>query len=336
MAILRVVRVPPESLPSQNLYIMALTEATIGAIGSAAAAAIGTGASAAAQSSLNKKTREFNREEAEKQRLWSEKMFNEQNAWNYEMWLRQNEYNNPENQLARLRDAGLNPLYYGLDGSSAGDLSAAQPLGYERATVGNQVNPLSGFEDVAMKVAQIANIQADTAKKNNENLTETQRREKLVAEIEVTKQELQNKLADEKLTDAQRREIEKGLEWTDRLNEAVLAEKKANAALSESQKNRIDELLEGEKIIQAKTIQDFDEKWKKIHAEIGKIAKETGLAQLDIENYALNHLNNGFMGTGLSLNNVIRGFAAGSHGHKDGHGYGGESTDPMQIAREGQ
>lgn len=44
-----------------------MTEAAIGAIGSAAAAAIGAGGSAAAQSSLNKKTREFNREEAEKQ-----------------------------------------------------------------------------------------------------------------------------------------------------------------------------------------------------------------------------------------------------------------------------
>ena len=310
--------------------------ATTAALIGGAASLIGAGTSAAGQSSLNKKTRDFNREEAEKQRLWSEKMYNEQNAWNYEMWMKQNEYNSPEAQVERLRAAGLNPLNYGLDGSSAGDLSAAQPLGYERATVGNQVNPLSGFEDVAMKVAQIANIQADTAKKNNENLTETQRREKLIAEIEVTKQELQNKLAGEKLTDAQRREIEKGLEWTDRLNEAVLAEKKANAALSEAQKKRIDELLEGEKIIQAKTIQDFDEKWKKLHAEIGKIAKETGLAQLDIENYAINHLNNGFMGTGLSLNNIIRGLSSGKNGHPDGHGYGGENTDPMQLAREGQ
>ena len=152
----------------------------------AAASVIGAGTSAVAQSSLNKKTREFNREEAEKQRLWSEKMYNEQNAWNYEMWLKQNEYNTPDAQVQRLRDAGLNPLYYGLDGSSAGDLSAAQPLGYERAQVGNQVNPFSGFEDLAMKVAQVSNIQADTALKGQETLTEVQKREKIQSEIAET------------------------------------------------------------------------------------------------------------------------------------------------------
>lgn len=297
---------------------MALTEATIGAIGSAAATAIGAGASGVAQSSLNKKTRKFNAEEAEKQRLWSEKMYNEQNAWNYEMWQKQNEYNSPTAQYERLREAGLNPLFYGLDGTgNAGDLSAAQPLGYERASVGNQVNPLSGFEDVAMKIAQIANIQADTAKKNNENLTETQRREKLIAEIDVTKQELKNKLAEEGLTESKRKEIEKGLEWADRLNEAILAEKEAKAKLDNSQQKRIEELLDGEKLIQSKTIEDFDHKWSKIRAEIAKMAKETGLLEKDIENYALNHANNGFMGTGLSFQNLFRALISSGRGSKE-------------------
>lgn len=305
---------------------MALTEAAIGAIGSAAAAGIGTGASAVAQSSLNKKTREFNREEAEKQRLWSEKMYNEQNAWNYDMWLKQNEYNSPEAQVQRMREAGLNPMFYGLDGSSAGDVSAAQPLGYERAQVGNQVNPLSGFEDVAMKVAQIANIQADTAKKNNENLTETQRREKLIAEIDTTKQELKNKLAEEGLTEAKRKEIEKGLEWADRLNEAILAEKEAKAKLDNSQQKRIEELLEGEKLIQTKTLEDFDHKWSKIRAEIAKMAKETGLLQKDIENYAINHASNGFMGTGISLQNLIRGVNSSKGNKKTALGSALDST----------
>lgn len=282
-------------------------DAAAGAIIGGAATVIGAGTSAVAQSSLNKKTREFNREEAEKQRLWSEEMYNRQNAWNYEMWQKQNEYNSPTAQVERLRDAGLNPLYYGLDGSSAGDLSAAQPLGYERATIQNQVNPIGNAQDVAMRIAQIANIQADTAKKGEETKSEVQRREKVQAEIEVTKQDLKNKLAEEKLTDIQRENIQKSIDWCDRLNEAVVAERDANAALNKSTKKRIDELLEGEKLLQSKTLQDFDEKWNKIRAEIKKIAKETGLLQLDIENYALNHANNGFMGTGLSINNLIRG-----------------------------
>lgn len=37
------------------------------------------------------------------------RIFQEQNAWNEEMWNKQNEYNLPENQVARLKAAGVNP-----------------------------------------------------------------------------------------------------------------------------------------------------------------------------------------------------------------------------------
>lgn len=126
-----------------------VTSALIGA----GASALAGGTSAVAQSSLNKKTREFNREEAEKQRAWNEAMADKQNAWNFEMWMKQNEYNSPTAQVERLRDAGLNPLYYGLDGSSAGQLSAAQPLGYERAKMDNQPNPFEGLGKSAVEGA---------------------------------------------------------------------------------------------------------------------------------------------------------------------------------------
>ena len=272
-----------------------------------AATVIGAGASAAGQASLNKKTREFNREEAEKQRQWNENMADKQNAWNYEMWMKEQEYNSPANQMQRLLDAGLNPMFYGLDGNSTSQApQAAQPLGYDRATMSNMANPMSSIGDVATKVAQIANIQADTAKKNNENLTETQRREKLVADIEEVRQEIKNKIAEEGLTKTQQDKLNKDIEWLDRLNQATLAEKESNARLNDSQKKRIDELLEGEKIIQSKTIEDFDHKWSKISAEISKIAKENAILEQDLVNYALNHANNGFMGTGLSIPNLIR------------------------------
>lgn len=321
--------------PNFQRYVAGVDDAALAAGISAAGSVIGAGASAVGQSSLNKKTREFNREEAEKQRLWSEEMWNKQNAWNYEMWQAQNDYNSPAAQIQRLRDAGLNPLFYGLDGSSAGDLSAAQPLGYERAQMSTMANPMASFQDVATRVAQIANIQADTAKKNNENLTETQRREKLIADIEVAKQELFNRRAEEGLTNAQRERIDKDIAWLDRLNEATLAEKEANAALSKSQKKRIDELLEGEKLIQSKTIEDFEHKWSKISAEIAKMAKETGLLAKDIENYALNHASNGFMGSGLSIQNLLR---AGKNvrprvGEENKFS---EGTDAMDLARSGQ
>lgn len=244
--------------------------------------------------------------EARKQRDWNEKMLDKQNDWSLEMWNRTNEYNDPSQQVQRLRDAGLNPLFYGLDGSSASSFESAQPLGYERAQFGATDNPVGLAFDSAVKNAQIANIQANTAKQSEETLSEIQRREKVSAEIDVARQELHNLIATEKLTDAQQRSVEKTIEWCDRINLANIAKTEAERKLSESQKNRIDALLEGEKLLQSKTIEDFDYKWRKIQTEISKISKETGLLDLDIENYALNHASNGFMGTGLSLQNFIR------------------------------
>ena len=256
---------------------------------------------------LDKANKEFAREEAEKQRDWNEMMYNKQNAWNYEMWQKANEYNSPTSQYQRLRDAGLNPMFYGLDGTGNADgLTAAQPLGYDRANYASTINPIAHGIDAALKTAQVANIQADTAKKGQETVSEVQRREKVQAEIENIKQTNNNLLAQEGLTNAQREQIEKNNAWLDRINEATVAEKEANAALNQSQKNRIDELLEGEKLLQVKSAEDFDHKWSKIRAEIAKMAKETGLLEKDIENYALNHMSNGFMGSGVSLQNLFR------------------------------
>lgn len=293
---------------------------TLGAIITGASAVGSAGATAYANGKMNKRAEKFNREEAEKQRAFSVEMADKQNNWNYQLWKEAQEYDSPTNSVQRLRDAGLNPLYYGLDGSASPNApQSAQPLGYERATAPNYANPVSSAIDSAVKVAQIANIQANTAKTNNESLTETQRREKLLADIDNAKQELLNMKAQEGLTKSQQSEIDKRISWMDRLNEATIAEKDANAKLSASQRKRIDELLENEKIIQSKTIQDFDERWNKIHAEIAKIAGENAILAKDLENYALNHANNGFMGTGLSLTNLIRGAKDVSTRPTEGH-----------------
>lgn len=244
---------------------------------------------------------------AQEQRKWSEKMYNKENAWNEEMWQKQNEYNTPAAQVQRLRDAGLNPMFYGLDGTgNAGALTAAQPLGYDRAQFSSFSNPIQAGLDAATRIAQISNIQSDTAKKNNENVSETVRREKMLAETENIKQQLNNLKAQQGLTESQKEQIDKAIEWTDAINEAVVKEKESSAALNESTKKRIDTLLEGEKILQEKNILDFDKKWQKIDAELKKIAAETNLDYLDIKNYSINHMNNGFMGTGLSINNFAR------------------------------
>ena len=85
--------------------------------------------------------------------------------------------------------------------------TAAQPLGYSRASLGAVANPFA-LVLTAAKVAQVSNIQADTAKKNNENLSETVRRELNLVQIENARQSLENLAAQKDLTDAQRAEIQ--------------------------------------------------------------------------------------------------------------------------------
>ena len=90
------------------------TDATNAAAWSAAADNINTAANVIAQSSTNRKTRE-----------WNEKMYAMQRQDALADWRMQNEYNHPSAQMARLREAGLNPnLVYG----KGADATMAAPI----------------------------------------------------------------------------------------------------------------------------------------------------------------------------------------------------------------
>lgn len=250
------------------------------------------------------------------QQQWNEKMLDKVNEFNLDMWNRTNAYNTPSEQYARLRDAHLNPLFYGLDGTgNAGALESGSPLGYTRPTgVSNPFSVLSqsmlsnqaSVGTAAEQAARISNIQADTAKKSQETLTEVKRRDQMSADIDRLKATVDNIAANTDLTEAQRANLDKVTSWIDRLNEANIGYYESMTKLNASQKKRIDALLPGEVEIQNFTLSDFMKKWEQIDAEIAKLAKETGLLEKDIENYALNHMTNGLMGSGASFQNIYR------------------------------
>lgn len=158
-------------IPNFKRYIA--TE-TLGAIIGAAGAVGGATINGVASGKMNRRAEKFNREEAAAQRAFSEEQTAKQNAWNYQMWKEATEYDNPVNQVERLRDAGLNPLFYGLDGNASQSApSAAQPLGYERAEAPRYNNPISDAidaftgirsmeKDIELKNAQIDKIKSDT------------------------------------------------------------------------------------------------------------------------------------------------------------------------------
>ncbi|QCS35914.1 minor capsid protein [Capybara microvirus Cap1_SP_45] len=105
------------------------------------------------------------------------KMFHENQDWNLNMWNKQNEYNTASAQKQRLIDAGMNPLFYGLDGNSAGaiqsvsqpsiqspkaDLMPALAMQQSFANIGN----ISA--DAALKIAQANSLEADVKKTESE------------------------------------------------------------------------------------------------------------------------------------------------------------------------
>ena len=89
------------------------------------------------------------------------------------MWNRQNEYNTPEMQMQRLKEAGLNPnLIYGSGQASTGNADAPKPA--HVATTSNAlasfnnnqaIQMLSAYQDWQVKKAQIKNIDAETQSK---------------------------------------------------------------------------------------------------------------------------------------------------------------------------
>ncbi|QCQ85007.1 DNA pilot protein [Blackfly microvirus SF02] len=93
---------------------MPMSDETKGGLIGGAASIIGQGINAISTGSMNKKTRE-----------WNEKQYGIQRANALADWNAQNAYNAPEQQMARLKAAGLNPnLVYG-NGATA---TSAQPV----------------------------------------------------------------------------------------------------------------------------------------------------------------------------------------------------------------
>ena len=247
---------------------MALSEAAIGAIISGGAAVGSAGVQAYASGKMNKRAERFNREEAEKQRTWNENMADKQNAWNYRLWQEALDYDAPAAQKQRLLDAGLNPLYYGLDGNSAAAFQgAAQPLGYERAQAPNYENPAttgiaaatqvsSLMKDIELKNAQIDKLKGETSGIELDNQFKDMTMQARAEGVELANQATKEQIHEVKSQIAiNEQELKKRIEETKNevekrgliIAEAMLA--KANAGKAEAESKSILELLPLQKLL---------------------------------------------------------------------------------------
>lgn len=116
---------------------MAISAGLATLIGSGISAAAG-GASAIASGKMNKKSIKYNRWALEKQqeyntqqaqisRDWSEAMMDKENEWNLAQWNRENAYNSPAAMKARYEGAGLNAALMMQGGSNVGQAASSQP-----------------------------------------------------------------------------------------------------------------------------------------------------------------------------------------------------------------
>lgn len=82
--------------------------------------------------------------------------------YNREFWMLQNQYNHPSAQMARLREAGLNPnMIYGASPSSAtGNAERIQPSKAPEYKWENPLTSMSMYQDTRVKQAQTNNLQA--------------------------------------------------------------------------------------------------------------------------------------------------------------------------------
>lgn len=119
---------------------------------------VGSVVNAISQNHTNNKTLEFNAVEAQKARQWNEQMYNK--------------YNSPIAQVQQFKDAGLNPnLLYGNGTTIPPVQSSAQAnaTSLQAPRWGDAVtNAVSSALDIELKKAQIANVNADTNKKDSE------------------------------------------------------------------------------------------------------------------------------------------------------------------------
>lgn len=246
---------------------------TLGAIIGAAGSIGGATINGVASGKMNRRAERFNREEAAAQREFSERMTAQQNAWNEEMWAKATEYDSPINQVQRMREAGLNPLYYGLDGNASQSApSAAQPLGYERAQAPAYANPVGAGIDAAYQIAQIAQTEALTKKTKSETKLNDA---KLPYEVENLKSQIRKSNLE---SDAQ----ETINKYIDRQQEAELRVKESTAAQADKSVEKM--AAEIEKMDYEKTTMFIG--WLETNERILTLQKQRELTDKQMEELA--------------------------------------------------
>ena len=128
-------------------------------VGSAIAGALGLGSSFFGNSANVSAIRDTNRTNLQIARETNQAnldLYNKQFADQYKLWQDNNLYNDPSNQMARLRNAGLNPSLIMQNGGLGNATAASAPSA--NAMIGATMQaPLNNYSDVSANMASVAN-----------------------------------------------------------------------------------------------------------------------------------------------------------------------------------
>lgn len=242
-----------------------------GSVINAGSSLIGSIAGAIGQNKIVNKQIEAQKAENQKNREYNMMLARQQNQWNLEQWQRENDYNSPTSQMARLRQAGLNPdLMYGqgTTGNSAGspEMTSGAPSEptdmsamLSKRSFGQTMQQILDKEQQRrMNEAQIEAIKANTNKTNSE--TQGQDINNAIQQIrlgnEVTFQNMKIREMEDahKLSDAELQyrfqQIEESKKLCDQIDSNIAKNQALIADLDNQQQERLRESLRRDKQLQ--------------------------------------------------------------------------------------
>lgn len=204
---------------------------------------------------------------------------NQQNAYNYNMWQQMNAYNNPAEQVKRLKAAGLNPNFMGSSINSGNVAAAASPS----ADLANQVTPFTPEAGASVASAIIEGKNAETNAKNAETEAKNAETNAKNAETNRLRQEVDARLA---VLEGEVKKEQKEFIYQQRLN----AEEELNNIVDMGEKIR--EETKGQKEINRnlKVVADIAEKYGEAQA-LAELNEATSRIKLNISQAELNDVN---------------------------------------------
>lgn len=242
-----------------------------GSVINAGSSLIGSIAGAIGQNRVVNKQIEAQKRENQLNREYNLMLARQQNQWNLEQWQRENDYNSPTSQMARLRQAGLNPdLMYGqgTTGNSAGspEMTSGAPSEptdmsamLSKRSFGQTMQQILDKEQQRrMNEAQIEAIKANTNKTNSE--TQGQDINNAIQQIrlgnEVTFQNMKIREMEDahKLSDAELQyrfqQIEESKKLCDQIDSNIAKNQALIVDLDNQQQERLRESLRRDKQLQ--------------------------------------------------------------------------------------